>query len=127
MIANALGSSGSDTSSDSGSDTSSKASSAPACPAIFDECQKKGLCYQFQRGNCKYGDKCKYKHDACTTAKPKGFVKEKKGKGRDKGKRGGSRTPGKPDPRSPEEKAKIPCRHFAKGNCTKGEQCPYKH
>ena len=122
LLADAL----SDAGSVAGSDTSNASSASKvACPAIYDECKDKGLCYRFQRGLCTKGDKCAYKHETCTTPMPPGFRKEGKCKG--KGKKGRSRSPPKPDTRSPEEEAKVPCRHHAKGKCTKGDQCPHKH
>ena len=118
--------------SDTSSDTSSTQASKVACPAINDECKQKGLCYQFQRGNCKFGDKCKYKHEKCSTPPPPGFVKTRKGKGRGK-RKSCSRSSSldsrasTPDPRSAEQKAKVACRHFKKGSCRLGDKCPYKH
>ena len=132
LLADARSDTSSDNKSDAGSvsTTNSNPKSEPACPAIFDECKQKNLCYRFQRGTCTLGDNCKYKHEHCTTPKPAGFIKERrgqgKGRGKGKSKRGGS-PPRKPDTRSPEEKAKVPCRHHLAGNCTKGDQCPYKH
>ena len=133
LLADNLSDTSSDTSSSSDS-AKSRASTAStvACPAINDECKQKGLCYQFQRGNCKFGDKCKCKRDKCSTPPPPGFVKTRKSKGRGKGKaRSRSSTPDSrastPDPRSAEQKAKVACRHFKKGSCRLGDKCPYKH
>ena len=48
-----------------------------------------------------------------------------KGLGKGKGRKGKKGQGGKS--KSAEEKAQIPCRFFAKGNCSKGEQCEYMH
>ena len=126
----------SDTASNAGSEASSTSrsttSSAVSCPAVHDECKTKGLCYRFQRGTCTKGDKCRYKHERCTTPLPDGWRKGSRGRGR--GGRGGGRgnrersaSPGKPDPRTAEEKAKVECRHHKRGSCRLGDKCPYKH
>ena len=129
MIANALDDS---ESSDAGSVSSKTSSSAAtvqtvvSAPAVMDECKEKGLCYRYQRGTCKKGAKCPYKHEKCSTPLPDGWSKRGR-KEKDKGK---SRSPSperKLDPRTAEAKAQVPCRHFAKGKYTKGDQCQYKH
>ena len=136
LLADNLSDTSSDTSSTSSRKTKSSSNgSVVACPAVHDECREKGLCYQFQRGACTKGDKCKYKHEKCSAPLPPGFVKKRKGKGKGKGK---GTPPGSqpgsprsrsssPDPRTAEQKAKVLCRHHKRGLCRLGDKCPYKH
>ena len=62
-------------------------------------------CIEWQLGECKYGDNCKYKHDPST-----------KGKGHENGLT--TRLAAM---------AAMPCHAFAVGKCRWGDKCRYKH
>lgn len=57
----------------------------------------KRMCYDFQKGNCKYGDKCRFLHD----------IEESNVQVKNKG--------------------KGICYNFAAGKCERGEKCHFKH
>ena len=84
-----------------------------------EEPKKKGICYAFQKGECKQGKKCQYRHES---PKDKRAKSDKKGRER-------SRSPSKEKGKkmSREEMAKTPCTYFAKGNCKRGDKCYFKH
>ena len=103
------------------------------------------VCRVFKKyGSCPRGTKCPWPHDQDTAAprkRSKSRGKGKGGKGDSKGKdtAGGDSAPrGRSEERdktrrpsrgkSPSGKAdKAPCRNWAKGSCTKGDQCDFWH
>ena len=85
------------------------------------DCIKRGFCSAFQTGQCKLGDKCKYKHD-------KGKSRER-GRSQSPGNRRGSRGDRRTRSASPandRDVSKVPCRFFARGKCTR-DNCPFLH
>jgi hypothetical protein len=70
--------------------------------------RKTGLCINFQKGTCKNGKNCKYRHE--------------------KGSRSPSRSPGRrsPSPKGGKGTAKIPCKFFKIGKCTR-DPCRFSH
>jgi len=82
-------------------------------------------CRDFLKGNCRYGDRCRYSHEN-TGAEPaekrpcKEFLK-----GHCKY---GDRCRYSHDPGgSPGDRAHVPCRNFEKGFCAFGDRCRYGH
>ena len=89
----------------------------PAAPAT----EKKGLCFQFQKGQCNKGDDCPYRHEK----DPKGRSPSRtpgKGKG-GKGKKGGKPQRG----RSPSRDKPDVCKFYLQGRCTRGKDCAFRH
>jgi len=78
---------------------------APGKPRSFSPRSLSGICYAFQKGECKNGDKCKYSHD-----------KPSKDRAKDR-----CRSP------SPASKKQMLCRFHKAGTCKKGNQCDYSH
>ena len=99
-------------------------------------------CYEFAKtGKCKYGSKCKYSRDS--SARPRSLSRESSrsrsasSSGRPSFRSSRSRSSSRPSSRSSSRnssrsssrgrKSEKPCRFFAKGNCKRGDKCPFKH
>eukprot|EP00440_Ansanella_granifera_P057865 gb/GFBE01062726.1/.p1 GENE.gb/GFBE01062726.1/~~gb/GFBE01062726.1/.p1 ORF type:complete len:967 (+),score=200.09 gb/GFBE01062726.1/:1-2901(+) len=67
-------------------------------------------CRDFAKGNCKFGDSCRYLHDGGGGSSPR---PSQVGRASQIG------TPG--------DRAHVPCRDFAKGRCKLGDRCRYGH
>ena len=83
----------------------------------------KALCIHFSKfGNCKYGDKCRFKHAPQFAGKR---VNATNTGGGYKGKDGGKQKQNKKKKKKP--KSQTECKFHKKGNCKKGDKCDYKH
>ena len=105
------------------------------------------LYFNKRAGSCKFGDKCHFSHDP--KVEVVGLANAGKGKGKGKGKRKrrgsnsrsaspaggsnnqkGSSSRGSTPARRTIDSAKyktVDCRYSAKGNCTFGDKCAFKH
>ena len=98
--------------------------------------------YEFAKsGKCKYGSKRKYSHDS--SARHRSLSRESSrsrsasSSGRSSFRSSRSRNSSRPSSRSSSRnssrsssrgrKSEKPCRFFAKGNCKRGDKCPFKH
>ena len=84
-----------------------------------------GICSEYAtRGSCKHGSMCKYKHE-----RPRHRSNSSKGSRSSsrsslhssRSRRSSSGSSGRKD------KSQVPCRYFKKGNCRRGDSCPFKH
>ena len=99
-------------------------------------------CYEYAKtGKCKYGSKCKYSHDS--SARPRSLSRESsrsrsaspssRSSFRSSRSRSSSRHTSRSSSRNSSRsssrgrKSDKPCRFFAKGNCKRGDKCPFKH
>ena len=78
--------------------------------------QGRQVCMLFQKGKCKFGERCKYEH----TKDPKASSRE--------------RSPNRPKSGSREREksnskdtSNIPCVFYAKGTCRNGDKCKFLH
>lgn len=86
------------------------------------------ICWNYAKGNCRRGTKCKWLHSKKkTNSKPrKRKNKSKKGKG--KGGQGkGGQGKGKKGESNHQKEDHDECWDFAKGNCRRGEKCKWLH
>ncbi|CAK8988991.1 unnamed protein product [Durusdinium trenchii] len=86
------------------------------------------LCRDFAKGNCKYGDRCRYSHEnGGSPASPSEGTRPCRQflKGECKY---GERCRYSHDPGgAPGDRSHVPCRQFAKGFCAYGDRCRYGH
>ena len=90
------------------------------------ESKANGFCYDFQKGKCKRGKTCKYKHeiDRSRTQSP---GPNSKGKGKGGKSDGSSATKREPTPPPAGDKSSQVCRFFKRGACTFGDKCNMSH
>ena len=103
-----------------------EAHAVAAAAALVSDAKERGLCFDFQKGACKRGDKCTFLHEH---EKPARAGSPGRDKGKGKGKKGGKSPKRSPSPgaRTAEEKAKVPCKFHARGTCSFGKECHYSH
>ena len=100
--------------------------SPPAAPAVATE-----ICEYFARtGKCRFGDKCKYKHDKSSapgdkrTGTPPRSPRSPRRPRSTTPTRAGAKAAAKP---AATDKSKQPCRFLKLGLCKHGASCPYSH
>lgn len=71
-------------------------------------------CLFFARGTCKMGADCTYSHENDTVPTPSSTAQASEGSDRH-------------DHGPSDSRARVQCNFFAKGECVKGEKCPYAH
>ena len=84
-----------------------------------------GVCYEYAKhGTCKFGSKCKYKHEKPRDKSHSSRSSRSSSRSSfhsSRSRRSSSGSSGRKD------KSKIPCRYHKKGNCRRGDSCPFKH
>eukprot|EP00435_Cladocopium_sp_Y103_P065103 s612_g27.t1 len=82
-------------------------------------------CRDFLKGNCKYGDRCRYSHEntGSEPAEKRPCKEFLKGHCKYGDRCRYSHEPGG----SPGDRAHVPCRNFEKGFCAFGDRCRYGH
>jgi hypothetical protein len=76
---------------------------------------QKKVCFAFVKGGtCKFGDRCHFSHDV-----PKNAMMRRK-KSMDE-------SQSKPSFPPSRNSSTVPCNFFLKGNCKKGQECPFLH
>ena len=88
-----------------------------------DDCKARDLCFAFQKGKCTKGKACPWKHIMAKTRERS--PSPERGRTNKRGSKSRSRS--RSGSREQRDTSEVPCKFFAEGKCTRGDQCFYKH